>query len=51
VWLPKHVNVKLDAKIALLKNFDAAYDITFRDYQKFRTEAVIRPLGEVEQSR
>jgi hypothetical protein len=51
VWLPKHVHLKVDAKIALLKNLDVAYDVTFRDYQKFRTDAVIRPLGEVQQSR
>jgi hypothetical protein len=49
VWLPKHVNLKVDAKIALLKNLDVAYDVTFRDYQKFRTDAVIRPLGAVQE--
>ena len=48
VWLPRYLNLKVDAKIALLKNFDAEYDVTFRDYQKFRTDAVIRPLGEVQ---
>jgi hypothetical protein len=48
VWLPKYVTVKMDAKIALLKNFDVEYVITFRDYQKFRTDAVIQPLGEVQ---
>ena len=48
VWLPRYLNLKVDAKIALLKNFDAEYDVTFRDYQKFRTESVIRPLGEVQ---
>ena len=51
VWLPKHVGMKLDARIALLKNLDVAYDITFRDYQKFRTDAIIRPLGEVQEGR
>jgi hypothetical protein len=48
VWLPRYLNLKVDAKIALLKNFDAEYDVTFRDYQKFRADAVIRPLGAVE---
>jgi hypothetical protein len=48
VWLPKHVTVKMDARIALLKNLDVQYVINFRDYQKFRTDAVIRPLGEVQ---
>jgi hypothetical protein len=48
VWLPQYLNLKVDAKIALLKNFDAEFDVTFRDYQKFRADAVIRPLGEVQ---
>jgi hypothetical protein len=48
VWLPKHASLKLDARIALLKNLDMVLDVTFRDYQKFRTDAVIRPLGEVQ---
>jgi len=49
VWLPKHVTLKMDARIALLKNLDVEWDVTFRDYQKFRTDAVIRPLGEVQE--
>lgn len=48
VWLPKHVGLRIDAKIALLKNLDMELDILFRDYQKFRTDATIRPLGEVQ---
>ena len=48
VWLPKHVTLTMDARIALLKNLDVEWDVTFRDYQKFRTDAVIRPLGEVQ---
>ena len=48
VWLPRHAAMKLDARIALLKNLDLEFDVTFRDYQKFRTDAVIRPLGEVQ---
>jgi len=48
VWLPKHASLTLDARIALLKNLDMVWDVTFRDYQKFRTDAVIRPLGEVQ---
>jgi hypothetical protein len=47
VWLPKHLTVNLDARIALVKSLNMELDITFRDYQKFRTDAVIRPLGEV----
>lgn len=48
VWLPRHVALTVDARVALLKSLDVEYDVTFRDYRKFRTEAVIRPLGEVQ---
>jgi hypothetical protein len=47
VWLPKHVAVLIDARIALFKNLDVELDLTFRDYQKFRVDATIVPLGEV----
>jgi len=46
VWLPKHLTLGIDARIALLKSLNMELDITFRDYQKFRTDSVIRPLGE-----
>ncbi len=49
VWLPKHVALKLDARIALLKNFNVEEDVTYRDYKKFRTDARIVPLGEVQE--
>src|SRR6202008_4541396 len=41
VWLPKHVAVKMDVRLALLKNFNMDADDTFRDYKKFRTSARI----------
>ena len=47
VWLPKHVALKLDARIALLKNFNVEEDVTYRDYKKFRAATKIVPLGEV----
>ena len=47
VWLPKHVALKLDARIALVKNYNVEEDLTYRDYKKFRTDAKIVPLGEV----
>lgn len=49
VWLPKHVALKLDARIALLKNFNLAEDVTYRDYKKFRSDTKIVPLGEVQE--
>jgi len=46
VWLPQHVAVKIDVRLALLKNFNVEDDITYRDYKKFRTGTKIIPLGE-----
>ncbi|MGA8489964.1 MAG: hypothetical protein WB711_06045 [Terriglobales bacterium] len=49
VWLPQHINVKVDVRVALLKDFNVEDDITFRDYKKFRTDTKIVPIGEVQQ--
>ena len=43
VWLPQHVAVTADFRLALLKNFDLALDDTFRDYKKFRADTKIIP--------
>ena len=48
VWLPQHVAVKVDVRVALLKDFDIEDDLTFRDYKKFRTDTKIVPIGEVQ---
>ena len=48
VWLPKHVDVKVDARIALLKKFNLDLDTTYRDYKKFRTDTKIVGFGEVQ---
>lgn len=37
VWLPKHFAVKVDMRLALLKEYNLEQDSTFRDYKKFRT--------------
>lgn len=47
VWLPQHVSVKVDARVALLKEFNIEEDVTFRDYKKFRTDTKVVPVGEV----
>ena len=49
VWLPKHVNVKVDVRLALLKNFNVEEEQTFRDYKKFRATARIVGVGEVKE--
>jgi hypothetical protein len=43
VWLPKHVALKLDARIALFKGLNIDEDVTYRDYKKFHTEIRIVP--------
>jgi len=47
VWLPLHIAVKVDARVALLKEFNFDEDVTFRDYKKFRTDTKVTPVGEV----
>jgi hypothetical protein len=49
VWLPKHVAVKVDARVALLKNFNMDMDIAYRDYKKFRADAKIVGIGQVQE--
>jgi len=51
VWLPQHVAVKIDVRVALLKNFNVEDDLTYRDYKKFRTDTKIVPLGELQGQR
>jgi hypothetical protein len=46
VWLPRHVEFKVDAKVALLKNYREDIEQTFSDYKKFRSETKITVLGE-----
>ncbi len=48
VWLPQHIDVKVDVRLALLKNFNVEDDITYRDYKKFRTDTKIVPVEEAQ---
>jgi hypothetical protein len=48
-WLPKHVAVKVDVRLALLKDYNVEEDVTYRDYKKFRTGTKVVPLGEIDQ--
>jgi len=47
VWLQQHIALDVDFRLALLKNFGFAVDITDRDYKRFRSDTKITPLGEV----
>lgn len=49
VWLPRHVAVKIDVRVALLKNFNVEADVTYRDYKKFRADTKIVPVGELQE--
>ena len=51
VWLPKHVDIKVDARFALLKNFNEDIDLSYRDYKKFRSDTRIVGVGEVPQGK
>jgi hypothetical protein len=46
VWLPRHVQLHFDARVALFKSFDEDVDQTYRDYKKFRTDTKITVVGE-----
>lgn len=46
VWLPKHVQVHVDARIALFKSYDEDVEQTYRDYKKFRTDTRMTVVGE-----
>jgi len=49
VWLPKHLALKVDVRLALLKNFNVEVEQAFRDYKKFRATTKIVGVGEVNQ--
>lgn len=51
VWLPKHVSLKLDARVALFKSINMVEDVSYRDYRKFRADTKITPVSEVQQQR
>lgn len=46
VWLPKHLAVQVDARLALVKSVNENIDETFRDYKKFRADSKITVMGE-----
>jgi hypothetical protein len=47
VWLPRHVAVHVDVRLALLKNYNVEQDITYKDYKKFHTDTRITSMDEV----
>jgi len=51
VWLPRQMAVKVDVRLALLKNFNVDLEQSFRDYKKFRTSSKIVGMGEVHEQK
>jgi hypothetical protein len=51
VWLPEHLNFKLDARVALFKGYNEESEQTYRDYRKFRTDARVVGVGEVREEK
>jgi hypothetical protein len=51
VWLPRHVLLKLDARVALFKGINMQEDVTYRDYRKFHAETKITVGGEMQEQK
>jgi hypothetical protein len=49
VWLPQHIAVHFDAKLALLKNIDMNMDFTYKDYKKFQSQTRIVGMEELKE--
>ena len=49
VWLPRQLAVKVDVRLALLKDVNVDIEQTFRDYKKFRSSSKIGSVGEVQE--
>jgi hypothetical protein len=47
VWLPRHVAFKIDARVALFKEYSFDGEETYRDYKKFRASTRIIDIGEL----
>jgi len=39
VWLPAHISVRADARVAYLRKLREELDVTYRDYQKFQADS------------
>jgi len=51
VWLPRHVAVHVDVRVALLKNFNVEQEISYKDYKKFHAATKITGMEEVKETR
>jgi hypothetical protein len=47
VWLPSRATTRLDARVALLKRFNAEVDVEWKQYRKFRADSRIVDAAEL----
>jgi hypothetical protein len=47
VWLPRLVNIDIDARLALLKKLSADVELTFDNYRKFQAESRVVSTSEL----
>jgi hypothetical protein len=47
IWLPKQLNYKLDARVALFKGYRMDAEQSYREYKKFRTSSKIVRVGDL----
>ena len=51
IWLPKQLNYKLDARVALFKGYRMDAQQSYREYKKFRTSSKIVGVGDVQEQK
>ena len=51
VWLPRQLAVRVDVRLALLKNFNVDLEQDYRDYKKFRTSSKIVGMTELSEQK
>lgn len=44
VWLPQHVLMHINGRLALLKKLNGEVEVTWRDFRKFQTDSKIVPV-------
>ena len=48
IWLPKRIEAKVDARVALLKKLRTEAEVNYSEYRKFQTESRIVSASEQE---
>ena len=51
IWVPRRVFVQVNARLALLKSYNAERTIIYRDYRRFQTDSRVVSTAEMPESR